>query len=37
MKARSRKRAGLLVVDQAMVDDAAYGLMLWDGESNGTA
>ena len=36
MKARSRKRAGLLVVDQAMVDDAAYGLMLWDGESKGT-
>src|SRR6266849_10814312 len=22
--------------DQAMVDDAAYGLMLWDGESKGT-
>ena len=36
MKARSRKRAGLLVVDQAMVDDAAYGLMLWDVESKGT-
>jgi hypothetical protein len=22
--------------DEAMVDDAAYGLMLWDGESKGT-
>jgi DNA-directed RNA polymerase specialized sigma24 family protein len=27
---------GSVSEDQAMVDDAAYGLMLWDGESKGT-
>ena len=41
LRATARGGRSALIVfeetkDQAMVDDAAYGLMLWDGESKGT-